>query len=140
MPRPAKKQRIQCEHYTWLLGKRGDVYIADGRANRPNLGRHSLASRDRADADRLLRKLDRHMAVRNGLIDADEREPSAGEVLPLAMGRQLYEDHVSRPRVTGGTRKSSQKRYRAVLDKFFEFLTERGVTEWSRVTPQVLQS
>jgi integrase len=59
-------------------------------------------------------------------------------LLPLAEGRKLYEQHVARPRVTGGVRMSTQKKYRSVLDKFLPFAVGRGVTTWNGVTPELL--
>ena len=53
-------------------------------------------------------------------------------------GRKMYEAHVSRPRVTGGARKSTQKRYKAVFDKFVPFAASLGVTVWNGVTVAVL--
>jgi integrase len=49
-------------------------------------------------------------------------------------------EHVGRPRVVGGVRPSSIKRYRAVLDKFEQFLTTEGINTWNQVTREVLQS
>lgn len=63
-----------------------------------------------------------------------------GHPLPIEEGRKLYEAHVSRPRVTGGVRKSTQKRYRAVFDKFVPFATSRGVTIWNGVTAAFLNA
>jgi integrase len=58
--------------------------------------------------------------------------------LPLEDGRKHYEKFVARPRVAGGTRKSTQKRYRTVFDKFIAFATARGITVWNVVTAEVL--
>ncbi len=52
----------------------------------------------------------------------------------------MHEANVSRPRVTGGVRKSTQKRYRAVRDKFVPFATSRGVTVWNGVTAAFLHA
>lgn len=60
--------------------------------------------------------------------------------MSLAEGRKLYEQHVARPRVTGGVRKSTQKKYRSVLDKFLPFATSRGVTTWNGVTAELLNA
>ena len=53
-------------------------------------------------------------------------------------GRKLYEKHIARSRVTGGVRKSTQKRYRTVFDKFIPFASSRGVTVWNGVTADLL--
>jgi hypothetical protein len=44
MPRPHCKEKVVCRHFTWLLGRRDEVWQADGRSNRPNVGRHSRGS------------------------------------------------------------------------------------------------
>ena len=138
MAKHRKKEKICCRHYTWLLGQRDGVYYADGRANRPPLGRHSLGTRDRPDADRRLAELDLTMAARNGLVDPSAVRHGSGRVLALAQGRKFYEDHAGRPRVTGGIRASSRKRYRAVLDKFLAFAETLGLASWNQVTSAVL--
>ena len=60
-------------------------------------------------------------------------------MLTLAEGRKLYEQHIGRPTVTGGTRPSTKKRYRAVLDKFLAFAKSIGIDYWSQVNKSVLQ-
>ena len=59
--------------------------------------------------------------------------------MTLTEGRKLYEEHASRAKITGGTRKSTQKRYRAVLDKFIAFLQSKGLASWNRVNSNVLE-
>lgn len=56
----------------------------------------------------------------------------------MAEGRKLYEAHLARPRVTGGVRKSTRKRYRTTFDKFLEFCSSIAVTTWNGVTAEVL--
>jgi hypothetical protein len=60
--------------------------------------------------------------------------------LPIKEGRTLYETYVSRRRVTGGVRKSTQKRYRAVFDKFVPFAASHSVTARSGVTAAFLSA
>jgi integrase len=138
MPRPHSKERIVCRHFAWLLGRRDEVWQADGRSNRPNVGRHSLGTADYQDAKRLLAELDLTKAVEHGLADASALAPIGREELPLDEGRRLYMDHVARARVAGGVRESSRKRYRAVFDKFIEFARGKGLTTWDRITAQTL--
>ncbi len=75
-----------------------------------------------------------------GLIPRSAKADSLTTPLPLAEGRKLYEQHVARPRVTGGVRKSTQKKYRSVLDKFLPFATSRDVTTWNGVTAELLNA
>ena len=66
------------------------------------------------------------------------RSESTPRLLPLPEGRKLYEAHIARPRVTGGVRKSTCKRYRTTFDKFLKFCISIGVTTWNGVTAEVL--
>src|SRR5207248_1912246 len=111
----------------------------DGRSNRQNLGRHSLGTRDRAQALEKLKRLDLVKAVEFGLADRRSLDHQPADVLSLEEGRRRYEDHVARPPVTGGVKRSSAKRYRAVLDKFLTFARGEGITAWSQVRIDVLK-
>ena len=140
MPKPRKNEKIHCAHFVWTLLARDGVWHADGRSNTPNAGRHSLGTRDRGEALRRLPELDRQRAEELGLIPRSARAESLAAPLQLAEGRKLYEQHVARPRVTGGVRKSTQKKYRSVLDKFLPFATSRDVTTWNGVTAELLNA
>lgn len=107
-----------------------------GRAT-ADIGRHSLGTKDRSEAIDRLRGLDRKTAIRLGIVapaDASE-EP---EILPIADGIATYRKWVARPTVTGGATKATQKRYKAVFDKFSAFAQREGITSWQEVTTQVL--
>ena len=138
MPKRRKNEIVQCTYFTWLLTKREHTWYADGRSNTPNAGRHSLGTKDLKEARRLLPELDRVRAEDLGLVPRSER--NAGLIRPLLLedGRKLYEQHISRPRVTGGVRKSTQKRYRTVFDKFLLFATTQSVTVWNGVSANLL--
>jgi integrase len=140
MPKPRKKDEIVCQYYRWLLGRRGDVYFADGRANHPPLGRHSLGTKDRAEALVALQKLDVVMAVRARRLDRSILDEAPAEQLGLEKGWQQYRDHVARPRVTGGAGLTTIKRYRAVGDKFLSFARSLGITAWIQVNRQTLEA
>jgi integrase len=85
-----------------------------------------------------LEQLDRVKAVEMGKADQSILVPTT-RMLSLADGRKLYEQHIGRPIVTGGTRSSTRKRYKAVLDKFLAFAKSIGIDYWSQVTKSVLQ-
>ena len=138
MSRRCKKEKVACAYFTWLLGLRDEVWQADGRSNRPSLGRHSLGTADHQEARRLLVHLDLTMAVKHGLADPAALDVACQHELPLEEGRTLYMDFVGRARVAGGVRPSSRKRYRAVFDKFVAYAVAKGLTTWDRVTAQTL--
>lgn len=140
MPRKRKKERIVATYFVWLLGQRNGVYVADGRSNQPDLGRHSLGTRDYEEALAAVQQLDLVKAVEHGR--ADRRlldSPSSPEVLGLEDGRRLYETHVKRARVTGGAKPATAKRYRAVFDKFLRFARDEAIMTWNHVTADVLK-
>jgi integrase len=138
MPKRRINELVRCPHFAWRLNMRDGTWYADGRSNPTNAGRHSLGTSDRAIALQLLPELDRTRAEELGLIARSERTESAVRALLLADGRKLYEAHIARPRVTGGVRKSTSKRYRTTLDKFLEFAISFGVMTWNGVTAEVL--
>jgi integrase len=138
MPKPRKYEQVRCTHFVWRLVDRNGQWYADGRSNTPNAGRHSLGTNDKDEALRLLPELDRVRAEDLGLIPRSAESSTRGPSLPMGEGRALYEKHIARPRVTGGVRKSTQKRYRTVFDKFIPFATARGVTVWNGVTAELL--
>ncbi len=138
MPRPARRLKICGRYYTWLLYARQGVWQADGRSNRPTLGRQSLGTNDLQEAHRLLAELDLTMAVKHGLADRSALSPVQANELSLSQGRQLYMEHVARPRVAGGVRETTAKRYKAVFDKFLAFTASQNLTTWNRVTAATL--
>lgn len=139
MPRQPKKERVPGQYFDWLLGTRSNgVFYADGRSNSPDLGRHSLGTRERREALDQLRHLDLVKAVEHGRADASLLQADRDALLPLADGRQRYMDHVTRPAVQGGAAASTAKRYRTVFDKFTEFAKAVGIRYWQQVTKDVL--
>lgn len=140
MPTPRKNKRYIGNHFVWILTERSHVWWADGRSNSPNVGRHSLGTKDRTEAFRLVQQLDTAKAVEYGLAEPEIAVATAREELPLAVGRKLYEDHVGRSRLIGGARASTQKRYRPVLDKLAKFLNKRGIATWNGLTDAVLEA
>lgn len=140
MPKKTEKERIVCDHFVWLLGQRGEVYMADGRSNTPPLGRHSLGTKDHQQALAALRRLDLVKAVEVGKADRALLDTSPTELLGLEAGWDLYRDHVSRSRVAGGAKKNTTKRYRAVFGKFIPFAHGRGIAAWNTVNRQSLEA
>ena len=139
MPKKRKYEEIHCLHLSWRLKKRGEMYYADGRVNKVNAGRHSLGTSDRDEALRQLVDLDRVRAEDLGLIQPRDKRTEY-KPLPLEDGRKLYDKHTARPRVTGGVRKSTLKKYRSVFDKFLPFAVSRGVQIWNGVNADLLNA
>ena len=97
MPKARKFQQIHCQHFCWRLMPRDGVWYADGRSNKPSPGRHSLDTRDLAEAKLLLTKLDLKRAVDLGLVKAPVASIDSSSPLPLEYGRRLYERNIQRP-------------------------------------------
>ena len=125
------KQKVTSRYFAWLVWNRNGTYYADGRGNTPTLGRYSLGAPTLADALTNLEQLDRVKAVEAGKADRSILEPMS-RMLSLIEGRRLYEEHIDRPTVTGGTRPATRKRYQAVLDKFLTFANSIGIDDWSQ--------
>lgn len=138
MPRKTNKNRVTGEYFVWLVGARAGVYYADGRGSTPDLGRHSLGTRDRTEALDRVRQLDRVKAVEVGLADASVLKAATDDLLPLDEGRTRYLAHVARPTIQGGASPNTVKRYKAVFDKFIRFATHAGIRDWQGVNKDVL--
>jgi integrase len=110
---------------------RAGVWYADGRSNNPNPGRHSLNTRDLAEARNLVPKLDLKRAVYLRLATAPASPIDFDNLLTLEEGRRLYEKHIGRPLVAGGVKASTAKRYRTVFDKFLKFAKTKRVSAWN---------
>jgi integrase len=134
MPRKRTNNLIQCPYFRWLLYRRGEIYQADGRSNEQDAGRHTLDTRDRKEALQQLQELDATMAVKFKLAPPSAMPPVKAELVLLDDGRKLYEEHSRRPRAIGGVKKSTQKRNRAVFNKFLEHARDQGLCAWNHVT------
>lgn len=88
----------------------------------------------------MLHQLDATVATNLGLAPREEIAITSTTPLPLDQGRKLYEDHLKRPRVSGGVRSTTSKRYRAIFDKFIAFAIGQGVPSWNAVTRHTLEA
>ncbi|MEQ8209476.1 MAG: site-specific integrase [Lacipirellulaceae bacterium] len=86
----------------------------------------------------MLPHLDTKQAEELGLIQRRKRKDGNVKLLTLSEGRTAYEQHLARPRVAGGVKKSTRKRYRTVFDKFVEFAEANQIATWNRVTEKEL--
>jgi integrase len=139
MPQKTKYEHVTGRYFVWRLYQRSSgVWYADGRANNRSPGRHSLGTKDRNEALEAVHQLDLVKAVEMGMADSKELEIALDNRLALEKGISMYRDHVGRSPVTGGTRPSTQKRYRAVFDKFQPFALGEGVRFWNDVSARLL--
>ncbi len=138
MPRKRTNVLIQCRYFRWLLHQRGELWHADGRSNEQDAGRHSLGTRDRDEALQLLHGLDATVAVNLKLAPPSALPTVKAELVLLEDGRKLYEEHSRRPRAIGGVKKSTQKRNRAVFNKFLDWAKDRGLLAWNDVIGSTL--
>jgi integrase len=138
MPRPRRNQEVQCTYFRWRLYQRRGVWYADGRSKTYSLGRHSLGTTDLHEARNQLGELDRIKAEDLGLVPKSDRKIGTLKPLSLEEGRVLYEQFIARPQLTGGVQPTTQKRYRAVFDKFIPWCNAQRVSTWNQMTPQLL--
>ncbi|QDU61707.1 Tyrosine recombinase XerC [Planctomycetes bacterium Pan216] len=137
MPRKPKEQPIVGEYFTWYLRRKpSGVYFADGRINsKHHCGKPSLGTRDREEALRRLRALDKHMAIKFGIIEPEQSKKPKG--VNIRRGWELYIERCERPELIDGVSKASVQRYRAVRDKHIDYCDKRGITDWVDVTKSV---
>jgi integrase len=130
MPRKPKDQKI-CEHFVWVLFRRGDTWYADGRSNIPDLGKHTLGVTDKGDAIEALRELDRRMAAKLKLIDLLPEDNH--KEIPVTEAWENYLSFIGRSQALGGASEKTKKRYRAVRDKHVLFCAQHGIATWNRI-------
>ena len=137
MPETNSPEPFQCQFFCWPIYQRNNgVWYADGRSNGAGIKRTSLGSKDKQEAIANLHRLDRLQAESIGLTP---RAKSTGQPrLPIGMGRKLFDEHTSRPRLVGGAKATTQKRYKAIFDKFVPFLGSKRIVDWNQVTERTL--
>ncbi len=128
MPRKPKQPAIRAAHFVWRLFRRSGVYYADGRSTNLDLGKHSLGTRDHAEALRRLKRLDECKAIELGLI-AQPMEADCAEI-SISAGWKTYLDFAGRSDVLGGVSARSLKRYRAIRDKHEKYCRKHGIETW----------
>lgn len=142
MPRKNKKgdepEKYPCQFFDWpIYQRKNGVWYADGRSNGAVLKRTSLGTKDRDEAIANLHRLDRVQAENLGLVPRSKSDPGKKR-LTLIAGRKLFDEHNERPVLVGGTKPSTRKRYRAILDKFLQFAPTIRISEWNQVTERTL--
>ncbi len=142
MPKKNRKgdepEKHQCQFFNWpIYQRKSGVWYADGRSNGACLKRTSLGSKDRDEAISNLHRLDRVQAENLGLVPRSRSDPGKKR-LTLTAGRKLFDDHNERPILVGGTKPSTRKRYRAILDKFLQFALTIRISEWNQITERTL--
>ena len=140
MPRRSRNEIVRCRYFRWVLRRRGDVFVADGRANRPDVGRHSLGAKNHDVALERLRELDLVQAIEHGLADRSALVQSDRVKLELRRGWELHCEHLARPEVVGGASPKAQQRYQPVADKFIAWAEADGLHYWNDVTARHLSA
>lgn len=132
MPRRPKQPPIQCKYYSWHLRQRAHAYYADGRMNKPRLGKHSLGTRDRDEAVTRLHQLDHQKAIEYGLAEEVSKAESNTSIT-IVDGWKKYFARCEEPEILGGVTIATRKRYKAVQDKHIEYCRTAGITDWREV-------
>lgn len=131
-------EQFQCQFFRWpIYQRKNGVWYADGRSNGAGIQRTSLGTKDKQDALANLHRLDRVQAENLGLVPRSTSSTGPRH-LSIKAGRKLFDDHTSRPRLVGGTKENTQKRYKSILDKFNSFLGTKRIVDWNQVTEKTL--
>jgi integrase len=109
---------------------RDGVYYADGRGNKPSLGKHSLNTRDHTTAIERLRQLDYQKAVAAGKAKASPKEENFGPIA-IEAGWIQYLAYCGRSPVLGGVATNSLKRYQLIRDRHLEFCNRKNIQTWA---------
>lgn len=138
-----KSISIPCRYGNWILTRRGGddgVFQADGRSNPVSFGRHSLGTRDLAEAKDIIHDLDLRMAVEKGLASprllSNQRKPGTG--LSIEAGLTAYRKYMKRPRAAGGPKKSTQDRYERGLKAFEQYCKEEAIRFFEQLNADCL--
>lgn len=139
MPKQRKYSLIQCANFCWRLIRRDGVFYADGRSGETNLGKHSLGTRDEAEAMELLKVLDERKAVELGKKPAPATSALLSSNLSIEEGWKRYLDHAARPLVMKGASPGTIKRYEAVRDHHLNYCRKHAVSTWLQFDKQQLE-
>lgn len=133
LPKKASN-KVNCEYFAWNILNRQGMAYADGRQNKPSLGKHSLGVRhaDTAAVLDALRQVDRVMASKRGLV-AMPCIVNSSRPITIQAGWTQYMEHCRRSQVLGGVSESTAKRYRAVSDKHQEFCAAHAIEDWAQI-------
>jgi integrase len=136
MPQRPKHAPIQCQYFIWHLRQRDGVFYADGRSNRPSLGKHSLGTRERDDAMDRLRQLDLQKAIELGRAEPNPADQTSHS-LSINDGWQLYLARCEDPEILGGVSRATRERYSPVRDKHVQFCVASRIVCWSQVDKNI---
>lgn len=120
---------MNCQYFRWRLFQRNEVWYADGRFGDSQLGKHSLGTRNRAEAGAALQKLDYLKAVEQGI--ARDLGVDPGDRLDVDSGWQLYLKWCERPEVMGGVSRKTLNKYRRSSELHKEFCSSEGLRYWN---------
>ncbi len=129
---------ISCPNNAWRLFQRDGVYYADGRRNR--LGKHSLNTRNRSDAIRLVIELDGRAGRDEVRPSVDTGSASASVPVAIQAGWDRYIECRKIPIHLGGLKNSSIRKYRTHQKRFAAYCQNKRIECWSNVTRGVLEA
>ena len=99
MTAKANNEVHNCEYFSWRMYRRDNIYYADGRGAEIGLRRLSLGTRDRDQALKNLRILDRRKAIEVGKIMREGSSATVDGMLSIQEGLDIYKKHLDRPEV-----------------------------------------
>lgn len=128
-----KPEQVICRYFSWKLFSRDGVWYADGRGGPKGRGKHSLGTRDRAEALQSLGKLDLVKAIEQGVCKESRLSDPSSKLVSITEGWRFYLESVEQSEVTGGAGPKTLQRYRAVQAKHEKYCKEMGVSHWHEI-------
>ena len=127
-----RKEEIQCRYFRWIISPRDGVLQADGRSNKVNAGRRSLATRKWEVARKRIHELDEKMAEKLGVIRFARRQHDVNFKLPVSDGIEIYREFIQRPKIAGGIADSTRNRYLRSLNSFLSYVKHDPIQFWEQ--------
>jgi len=101
--------------------------------------RGSTMPKKRDEALAAMHEPDMTMAEQQGRADQSLPRSDSEKHLDLEEGYRIYKNHLIRPKIAGGPRTATLRRYDTVFSSFLAFARGMNIQTWTQVRPPVLQ-
>ena len=139
MPAKLKNLEIHCDYFRWKLFQRNGVYYADARSGNNTQRRHSLGTRNKAEALRLLKQLDIKAAFQHGLVSWEKVAEMLRNPLPISKGNDIYLGTRQLDQTIGQLSTKTMDRYKQVAAKWARYCDTHGIVYWNHVNQIALK-
>jgi len=139
MPAKLKNLEIHCDYFRWKLFLRNGVYYADARSGNNTQRRHSLGTRNKAEALRSLKQLDITAAFQHGLVSWEKVAEMLRNPLPISKGNDIYLGTRQLDQTIGQLSTKTMGRYKQVAAKWARYCDTHGIVYWNHVNQIALK-